>query len=83
MNYKIMFKNSVIRDLKKIDADHRDKILKKIEYALPSREKTFQSLAGRFSGMRKFRIGNYRVVYTIIGDAVLVLRIRHRREVYR
>ncbi|MBW2194882.1 MAG: type II toxin-antitoxin system RelE/ParE family toxin [Deltaproteobacteria bacterium] len=33
--------------------------------------------------MRKFRVGDYRVVYSIIGDTALILRIRHRREAYR
>ena len=83
MSYKIAFKKSVARDLKKIDKDQAEKILNKIEQELPEKAETFSILSGRFSGLRKFRVGDYRVIFSIIGDTVLILRISHRREVYR
>ncbi len=83
MSYKIAFKKSVARDLKKTDKDQADRILSKIEDELPEKAETFPSLTGKFSGLRKFRVGDYRVVFSIMGDTALVLRIRHRREAYR
>jgi mRNA interferase RelE/StbE len=83
LSYKITFKKSVARDLIKIDNDQIDRILRKIEEDLPEKAETFPALTGKFSGMRKFRVGDYRVIFSIIGDAVLILRISHRREAYR
>lgn len=83
MSYKIAFKKSVARDLKKTDKDQADRILSKIEDELPEKAETFPSLTGRFSGLRKFRVGDYRVVFSIMGDRALILRIRYRREAYR
>lgn len=83
MSYKIAFKKSVGRDLKKIDKDQANRILSKIEEDLPEKAESFPVLAGKFSGLRKFRIGNYRVIYSILDDTVLILRISHRREAYR
>jgi len=83
LSYKIAFKKSVARDFKKIDKDQAEKILNKIEQDLPEKAETFSILSGRFSGLRKFRVGDYRVIFSIIGDTVLILRISHRREVYR
>ena len=83
MSYKIAFKKSVARDLKKIDRDQVDRILSKIEDELPEKAENFPVLTGKFSGLRKFRIGDYRVIYSIIGDTALILRIGHRREAYR
>lgn len=40
-------------------------------------------LKGQFAGLRKYRIGDYRVIYAILGDDVLVLRIGHRKDVYK
>jgi mRNA-degrading endonuclease RelE of RelBE toxin-antitoxin system len=34
-------------------------------------------------GPRRLQVDNCRVIYTILEDEVLVLRIGHRREVYR
>ena len=83
MSYKIAFKRSVARDLKKIDKYLADRILKKIEDELPEKAESFPVLTGKFSGLRKFRAGDYRVVYSIIEDTVLILRIRHPRDAYR
>jgi mRNA interferase RelE/StbE len=83
LNYKIAFKKSVARDLKKIDKEHATKILKKIEDELPEKAETLPVLTGKFSGLRKFRIGDFRVIFSIIGDTALILRIRHRKEAYR
>lgn len=41
MSYKIAFKKSVARDLKKIDNDQADMILKKIEEELPEKAESF------------------------------------------
>ena len=83
MSFKIAFKKSVARDLSRIGKDQADRILIKIEKELPKKAETFPTLSGKFSGLRKFRVGDYRVIYSIIGDTALILRISHRREVYR
>jgi len=83
LSYKISFKKSVARDLKKIGKDQADKILRKIEEELPEKAESFPVLTGKFSGLRKFRVGDYRVIYSIINDTALILRISHRREAYR
>jgi mRNA interferase RelE/StbE len=83
LSYKIAFKKSVGRDLKKIDKDQADRILRKIEEDLPEKAESFPVLTGKFSGLRKLRIGDYRVIYSILDDTVLILRISHRREAYR
>jgi mRNA interferase RelE/StbE len=83
LSYKIAFKKSVSRDLKKLNKDDAERILDKIEQDLPKKADTFPLLAGKFSGLRKFRIGDFRVIYTIIENTALVLRISYRRDAYR
>ena len=83
MSYKIAFKKSVSRDLKKIDKDQAERILTKIEEDLPEKADSFPSLTGKFTGLRRFGVGDYRVIYTIIEGTALILRISHRRESYR
>ncbi len=51
------------RDLKKIDRDQVDRILRRIEDELPEKAETFPVLTGKFSGLRKFRVGNHRAIY--------------------
>ena len=83
MSYKIAFKKSVARDLKKISRNQAEIILRKIERDLPEKADTFPSLTGKFATLKKYRVGDYWVIYSIIGDTALVLRLSHRRESYR
>lgn len=83
MKYSIAFKKSVSRDLKKIDREQVEKILLKIDQELSTEAGKYPELKGSFSGLRKCRIGNYRIIFTIINDTVLILRIQHRKNVYK
>ena len=83
MSFKIAFKKSVARDLKRIDKHQTERLLGKIDEELPDKAESFPVLSGKFSGLRKSRVGDYRVIYSIIGDTALILRISHRREAYR
>ncbi len=83
MAYKITFKKSVSKDLKKIDQTDVLKILRKIETELASKANTLPELQGQFAGLRKFRVGNYRIIFTIIDETILILRIQHRKDVYK
>jgi mRNA interferase RelE/StbE len=40
-------------------------------------------LMGDKKSCRRIRIGDYRVIYEIIGNDVLIIKIGHRREVYK
>jgi len=59
------------------------RILDKIEEELSERADAHPLLKGDFAGLRKLRIGDYRVIYAIIDSDCLILRIGHRREIYR
>ena len=58
------------------------RIVNKIERALRSDGKSGKPLAGEFAGLYRLRIKDYRVIYGRTTDGYLVLRIRHRHEVY-
>ena len=83
MGYKLQFKATVERDLKKLDTQTVKKILAEIENELVSDPNNGKKLSGEFEGLLSYRMGDYRVMYTIVRDSVLVLRIGHRRDVYR
>ena len=84
MAYKITFKKSVSKDLKKIDKPIAIEILDKINNELSQLATDYAVLKGKFVGLRKFRVGDYRIVFSIIEtETILVLRIAHRKEVYR
>ena len=83
MGYKIDYKKSVAKDLKRIAKADATRILDKIDAELTKNPQRFPALKGTFAGMRKFRVGDYRVIFVIIDQQVLILRIQDRKDVYR
>lgn len=81
MAYNIHYKKSVNRDLKKLSKAEARHILDQIEEELSRKAETYPVLKGQFAGLRKYRVGDYRVIYAILGNDVLILRIGHRRDV--
>jgi mRNA-degrading endonuclease RelE of RelBE toxin-antitoxin system len=80
--FNITYKKSVGKDLAGLGKAETRRILDKIEKDLSIRANSFPLLHGDFAGLRKLRIGDYRVIFAILGPDVLVLRIGHRREIY-
>lgn len=83
MAYNIGYKKSVERDLKKLPKAEARRILDQIEEELPEKADAYPVLKGQFAGLRKFRVGDYRVIYAILGNEAVVLRIGHRKDVYK
>ena len=80
--FKIAFKKSVFKDLKRIDKAVLKRIFDKLENDLLKRPEDFPEPKGKFAGLRKYRVGDYRVIYAILGQQVLVTRVSHRKEAY-
>jgi mRNA interferase RelE/StbE len=81
--YSVVYKKSVSHDLKKLSQAQAKRVLDRIERELPKKADVQPVLKGKFAGLRKFRVGDYRVIYAIVANDVLVLRIGPRRDVYQ
>ena len=83
MGYEILYKSSVRRDLKNIEKSEVDRILSEIERVLSKNPRVGKPLTGKFKGLYRYRIGDYRVIYAVEGKSVWILKIGHRKKVYR
>jgi mRNA interferase RelE/StbE len=83
LEYNIVYKSSVKKDIKKINKKELLIILNEVENVLKSTPLKGKDLKGEFKGLLSYRIGDYRVIYTILGRTVLILRISHRKDVYK
>jgi len=84
MTYSVSIKQSALKSLKNIAREDRLRIIEAIDQ-LKVNPSAGGVLKGEYSGLRRIRIGSYRVVYEMHDEklTVLVIRIGHRREVYR
>ena len=77
---------SAIRDMRRLDARDRERIIAKIEqYARDPASLARQVVALTGGKYRRLRVGNHRVIFSIEHSEttiMIVLRVRHRREAY-
>ncbi len=89
MAYRVELSERVDRELDKLDAQHRQRILRFLNERvakLDDPRSIGQALRGsRLGEFWKYRVGDCRLICRIEDDRllVLVLRLGHRREIYR
>lgn len=83
MEYSVTYKKSVHRDLKSLSKAEARRILDSIERELVKKPESNPVLKGQFAGLRKYRVGDYRVIYALLGAEILVLRIGNRKSIYK
>lgn len=80
---KIEIKEKAIKDLKRIDKNDANKILKNIQklsnYPNISNIKKLTNNDPAY----RLRIGDYRVLFNIIDNLIIVYRIKHRKDAYK
>jgi mRNA interferase RelE/StbE len=83
-SYKIVFKQSVAKDLRQIPKKDVQRILRRINKLA---DEPLPAGVEKLSGDEKFRIrqGSYRILYAIDADVITVtiVKVGHRRNVYR
>ena len=85
MAYSILFKPSAAKAFEQLDSTIRKRIRARID-ALA--DNPFPAGVRKISGEEnayRIRVGDYRIIYDVLHKKliVLILRIGHRREVYR
>jgi mRNA interferase RelE/StbE len=80
---KIYVKKSVKNDFKQIDVNQQIRILEAIKESLTKDVYSGKPLKGKYEGLYSLRIGDYRVIYKIVSDGVLILAVGDRKDIYR
>ena len=84
VSYSIRIRGSAQRELAQLQRDIRERIIDAID-ALREQPLSGSPLKGGLRGLRRQRVGDYRILYELLDDelVILVVRVAHRRESYR
>ena len=84
MSFSIQIKESAAKELRRVARPDRARIVGAID-RLAETPHLGAALKGDLRGLRRVRVGDYRVVYEVRDDELLVLvvRVAHRRDAYR
>jgi len=85
LRYRIQVKKSAAKALKKIPKSERKRIAELIESWSDNPPNPDKSKMKGDNPFHKIRIGDYRIIYEIQEDVliILVVKIGHRKDVYR
>ena len=81
--YKILITKRALKDLEKIDSKEKTRIGDKIKFLTNDPIGCSKKLSTTIIGSYRFRVGDYRVIFDIEDDKVIVLRIGHRKDIYK
>ena len=83
--WKIDWKDSAVKDLKKLEKSTQKMILTFIEERIrPNPERLASHLKGNLMGLKRYRVGDYRIICQIKENVmeILIIAVGHRREIY-
>ena len=79
---KIEFKKTAVKDLDKLEKKAAIAILNKIKKMEDGLTGDIKKLTN-FTPEYRLRVGNYRILFELESDEIIVYRIKHRKESYR
>jgi mRNA interferase RelE/StbE len=84
VTYSLQIRASAAKALRGITREDRLRLIEAID-RLRTEPTAGSALKGEFAGLRRLRVGSYRIVYEVIRQelVVLVVRVGHRSRVYR
>lgn len=82
MNYQIEFKPLAIKDLDDLPKEMALRVLSKAAMLQNGLSGDVKKLTNHTPEYR-LRVGDYRVLFGVEGDKIIVYRVKHRKNVYR
>ncbi len=81
---KVFLTHRAEKDIKNLSKELKQRI-KNALLLLKEEPLKGETLLGKYKGLRHWRVGNFRIIYEYITKkkSILIIKIGHRREVYR
>jgi mRNA interferase RelE/StbE len=86
LGYKVIVHEDAKRELQKLAPEVARRITKKIRrHLIKAPDDLGVPLRGEFAGLYRYRVGDWRVIYSIAfeQETIIILRVEHRRTVYK
>ena len=81
MKYSIEFKKIAVKDLKKINRKDSSRIMTRIKEMGEGLKSDIKKLTN-YSPEYRLRVGDYRVLFELVGNKIIIYRIKHRQNIY-
>jgi mRNA interferase RelE/StbE len=83
LTYKLVYTQRAIKDIRKLEQISKKRIGRALVRYEEDPLKYAEKLIDPRLGTYRFRIGDYRVVFDLKGNEIIVLRVGHRKDIYK
>lgn len=83
MSYKLVYTERAIKDIQGLDPKTKTRIGKTLIRYEQDPLRYAKKLTDPELGSYRFRIGDYRAVFDLIGEDIVILRVGHRSQIYK
>ena len=83
MGYRLVYTEGAAKDIRRLHPQVKQRLKLALERYSEAPLQFALRLTNSEVGTYRFRVGDYRVVFDIQGDGLIILRVGHRREIYR
>ncbi len=80
---KFVWPESARSELRGVDRESAMRILVALTRFGDSGEGDIKALSGEWAGCYRLRVGDFRVIFRIALEGIVIVRVRHRSDVYQ
>ena len=80
---RFVWPDSARSELRGVDRESAMRILLALTRYGESGEGDIKALSGDWDGYYRLRVGDFRVIFTIASEGIVIVRVRHHSDVYR
>lgn len=81
MKFDVQFKPKAVKDIERLPPRIQERVLSRVEEMRTDLSGDVKRLT-KFTPEYRLRVGDYRVLFEIEDETIIIYRVRHRREVY-
>ena len=83
--YKLLYKKSAVKDIQSLSSQIRGRLEKKLTFFIDQENPLdfAEPLTKPADAQYRYRVGDYRILFDLEEQNIVILRVQHRREVYR
>lgn len=83
MGYQLVYTRRAVKDIQRLDRAAKQRLKTALEKYSQEPLRFAHKLTNPALGTYRFRVGDYRVIFDIEDDSLIVLRVGHRKDIYR
>ncbi len=83
--YNWEFSSQALKEFEKLSSETQRRLITKLDYFVSSQKplEFAENLINFDIGQYRFRVGDYRIIFDLEDETIIILSVGHRREIYK